>query len=106
MDLLLWIAGGIAALGVIGAAGWRLLRWGRRISHFFDDWFGEPQRPGVPERPGVMTRLASIEQQVFPNSGTSLYDRVGKLDENTKGNTEAIGDLAERIEHLIGESGT
>jgi hypothetical protein len=66
---------------------WRTFR---RLQQFFDDWFGEPARPGQPARPGVMARLQSTETEVasvktialrsekelHPNGGSSLRDDV------------------------------
>lgn len=65
----------------------KIIPWLRRVGHFLDDWGGEPARPGVPEKPGVMVRLgtleqrtAAIEQQMSPNGGTSIYDKVTRVD--------------------------
>lgn len=48
-----------------------------------DDWYGEPERPGVPARPGVMERVSGIEtrlngvvHELHPNDGGSLRDAV------------------------------
>lgn len=65
----------------------------RKASDFFDDWQGQPPRPGVPEVPGVMerirrlddgqldisTRLRQVEAQVNPDSGSSMYDKVSTI---------------------------
>lgn len=85
-EWLAWVAGIVAAVGgiIVGmrAAG----RAVRRANHFFDDWFGEPPRPGQPARPGVMERLATlegrvegIEGQLKPNGGSTVYDKVTKI---------------------------
>jgi hypothetical protein len=97
VTVIAWIGTAVGAAAVLLAAAKLirdLLSGVRRVSHFFDDWFGEPERDGVPERPGVMRRLEKIEYQVFPNSGNSLFDRVGQ-----QGN--AIEDLTKRIDQLI-----
>lgn len=52
---------GLASLLAVTVKVWRGVR---RVSHFLDDWFGEPQRPGVPARPGVMERIEALEHDV------------------------------------------
>jgi hypothetical protein len=78
-------AGAVLAILAALRVAWRA--W-RRVDDFLSDWTGEPQRPGVPERPGVMvrldrieTRLYKVEQQVYPNHGSSLHDKVTKIAE-------------------------
>lgn len=86
----------LGALAAVGAA-WKVLKpvllAVRRISHFFDDWFGEAARPGVPDRPGVMKRLADmqtdidkIKHEMWPNSGGSLRDAVDRLEKAASSN--------------------
>jgi hypothetical protein len=73
-------------VAVAGCVAWAL-RWAwrilRRISHFLDDYAGQPARDGLPARPGFMARLASVEEslahvvtETSPNHGTSLRDIV------------------------------
>ena len=79
------IALAAAVVGVLGWAArhaWRVLR---RVTHFLDDYAGEPARDGMPARPGFMARLASAETQIGlvlaetqPNHGGSLRDVVHK----------------------------
>lgn len=98
----------IAAAAVAAALGllWRMTRGVRRIvirvDEFVDDWNGTAGRPGVPGRPGVMTRLdgiegelgsvtarlASVEHELHPNSGTSLRDAVDRVDVRTQQMTD------------------
>jgi hypothetical protein len=80
----------LTAFTVIWRAVRTVLRWARRINDFFEDWNGQPARPGVPERPGVMPRLAdfdkrlkSVEHELHPNSGASLRDAVDRIHEAT-----------------------
>ncbi|MDV5147171.1 hypothetical protein R1T08_24090 [Streptomyces sp. SBC-4] len=96
----LW-AGIIAAVGGALAV---LYRWGRslrrasqRVGQVLADWTGEQGRPGVAARAGVMerlgdidtsvqdlgTRLAAVEHELHPNSGSSLRDAVDRVDART-----------------------
>ena len=63
----LWIVGAAAVASAL-VAFWRigrtLLRGARKAGHFFDDWFGEPDRPGAPGRPGIPERLSKVEVAV------------------------------------------
>jgi len=74
----------------------------KKIVHFFDDFLGEEERPGVPSRPGFSQRMTSIEKQLEqgtekfsvienkldkidyelrPNSGLSLRDAVNRIEQ-------------------------
>lgn len=88
LETILAAAGGVAIIAS-GASGFYVLvvkpgkalrKIGEAVEEFRDDWFGEPERPGVPGRPGVMVRLATIEDQLHPNHGTSLRDAVDRLE--------------------------
>ena len=84
-----WVAALTAAVvaavtGLAWAArhAWHLLR---RLTHFLDDYAGQPARDGLPARPGFMARLASVEdslahvvQETRPNHGNSLRDVVAR----------------------------
>lgn len=110
----LWIVGAAAVASALVAL-WQvartMLRGSRKIGHFFDDWFGEPDRPGAPGRPGIPARLSKVEvtvqevseknadlcrevgeikQQVaeiahelHPNGGRSLRDTVNRIEART-----------------------
>lgn len=73
----------------------------KRVVHFFDDYFGEDERPGVDARPGFSERMSSIEKnlqkgnerfstieykldkidyELRPNSGLSLRDAVNRIE--------------------------
>lgn len=95
-----WVlyAGGVAvavtAIATIGRGAWRIYR---RFDAFFEDWFGQPERPGRPRIPGMPERVRRLEQglrqvrrQVTPNGG----------------NTQTLGDKVARIEHHVGAETT
>lgn len=85
----------VAALAGAAALIWRGVRGIRRIAEriddFADDWAGTPGRPGVPARKGVMERLDRIEERIAavdhelqPNSGSTLRDAVDRVDARTR----------------------
>ncbi len=51
-----------------------------KIRNFFDDWEGSPERPGVKAEPGVMERLSQLEYQLYPNHGSSMYDKIVRIE--------------------------
>ncbi|MFG2528294.1 hypothetical protein [Streptomyces sp. NPDC048516] len=92
--LVIWCGAAVAISGAL-ALTWRATRTFRRIGgkveDFVDDWQGTDPRPGVPARPGVMSRLGAIEErlarvehELHPNSGSSLRDAVDRVDERTR----------------------
>ncbi|MEU6822789.1 hypothetical protein ABZ921_19355 [Streptomyces atriruber] len=92
--VVLWSGAAVAITGAL-ALLWRATRSVRRVTSrfedFVDDWQGTDARPGVPARPGVMTRLGAIEErlarvdhELHPNSGSSLRDAVDRVDERTR----------------------
>lgn len=73
----------------------------KKIVHFFDDFLGEDERPGIPARPGFSERMSQIEKSLHkgserfiiieykldkidyelrPNSGVSLRDAVNRIE--------------------------
>lgn len=73
----------------------------KKVVHFFDDFLGESERPGVPARPGFSERMSSMEtcmnkvdnrlntieykvesidKELQPNSGLSLRDAVERIE--------------------------
>ena len=77
------IAGGATTVSAAFALGWKALRsafdfW-RKLVWFLDDCFGEPARNGHPARPGMVERITAIENQLKPNGGQALRDRVDQI---------------------------
>ncbi|MFG2682511.1 hypothetical protein [Streptomyces sp. NPDC048392] len=87
VDMVMLYGGAVSLALGLGTALWRVgrsvMHLFRRASQFFDDWYGEDERPGVPARPGIMVRMAGMETrlsqvwyEVFPNGGGSLRNAV------------------------------
>ena len=86
MNLQQWAAAGIV-LGVIVTAltlavmvGKPLRRLAKQNDEFREDWYGCPARPGRSAVPGVPERLALIEKELKPNSGSTLRDAIGRVE--------------------------
>lgn len=79
-------SGGLAA-GVTVGVGW-LRRFGqhrRRVEAIYDVVVGTPADPirGRDAQPGVAARLDVLERrtaQLVPNGGSSIYDRVTRIE--------------------------
>ena len=91
----------ITAVTVLVIALIKTSKFIKKVVHFFDDYFGEEERPGVNARPGLSERMASIEKslevgtekfntieykldkidyELRPNSGLSLRDAVNRIE--------------------------
>lgn len=86
-----------AAVGWIVKKAWPFLR---KITHFFDDLMGEPERPGSPARPGLMERVAVIEHEVRTNHGTSLKDAVKRIETKQREQGEQLDEQSDKLENL------
>jgi hypothetical protein len=75
-----------AILGIFTALykSWRFFaRLASKFGDFFDDWNGEPDRPGVPGHAGVMARMQRMEAENYTNGGASLRDAIDRIDERS-----------------------
>lgn len=70
----------LTALTLVVMVGKPLRRLARQNDEFREDWYGTPARPGRAAVPGVPERLALIERELKPNSGSSLRDAVGRVE--------------------------
>lgn len=100
VDDLLWVCAAIVSMAAAGGVVWGVLRWVfrgmRRVGRFLDEWNGTEERPGAPAVPGVParldimdsrlekidTRVAAVEAQMSPNSGSTLRDAVDRIEVN------------------------
>lgn len=82
-----------------------------RFSHFLDDWFGEPERPGFSARPGVPERLGQVESrletvedstaQLKRNGGSHLADAIDRLVRDAEaraGNGETLARIEGKLD--------
>lgn len=99
-QLLAWCAV-IVAVGAAGTVLVKAVRWVmrtlRRVARLADELLGEPAHDDEPARPGLMARVAGIERrvaaidgrltrvedQVLPNGGSSLHDKVCRIEQAT-----------------------
>ena len=93
----------LAAAGAIVTPVVVIFRWAhpiaKQLTNFLEDWFGEPERPGVAAKPGVLLRLVKIERELRPNGGSSMRDAVNRV--------EATGDeTSKRLDEHITTSET
>ncbi len=91
-ETLIWIAGVITAVGIIGRAiqlGGRWVRrtW-RKLDRLADELLGEPAREDRPARPSLMQRvaaldrrLAAVEAEMRPNGGSSVKDQLNRIED-------------------------
>ena len=98
---ILTVAAIITAITVLIVAFRKTSKVVKKAVHFFDDYFGEEERPGVERRPGMSERLSkmegclnkvderfstleykieNIEKELQPNSGTSLRDAINRIE--------------------------
>lgn len=89
------LVGGIAA--VVKLLGWFMAFQGR-INDFIEDWRGEKARPGISRRLGVPERLSiiesrmqAIERQITPNGGTSVQDKLSRIEDTLGSNEDTRG---------------
>lgn len=101
IEIIIMVAAAITATTVIIIGINKLIKFNKKVIHFFDDFLGEEERPGHPARAGfsermnkiencmerVNTRLDtidykidSIEKELQPNSGTSLRDAIIRIE--------------------------
>ena len=99
------IAAILAAITGILIFGTKAFRFFKKTIHFFDDFIGEEERPGVPARPGFSERmtnkencmsdvknrmetieykLSRVDIEIQPKSGTSLRDAITRIEDRLK----------------------
>lgn len=94
----------LAATTVIVVAFIKTSKFIKRIVHFFDDFLGEEERPGVAPRPGFSERMSHIEKQL--NEGTEKFsiieNKLDRIDYELRPNSGlSLRDAVNRIEKRI-----
>jgi hypothetical protein len=110
-----WVSAAAAlATALVLLTGWmvkRLWQFFTKLTHFLDDYNGEPADPaqGKDERPGVMLRLQRLEVtaketsvQVHINSGTTLRDAVQRTEANVEKLQETVNSIQEEVRKISG----
>lgn len=69
----------VAALAALGKVIRFFIDLRDDVREFLLDWRGRPAKDGRPETPGVVHRINTIEQQLKPNGGQSMYDKVTQV---------------------------
>lgn len=105
IETIIVIASIVTAVTVIIVATIKLGKFTKKIIHFFDDFLGEEERPGVAARPGFSERMGyledtiskvderldliefkitTIDKELQPNSGLSVRDAINRIEEKIK----------------------
>lgn len=100
----------LTAATVIIVAAVKTSKFIKKIVHFFDDFLGEDERPGVPARPGFSERMSSVEycmSKVDERLDTIEY-KVKSIDKELQPNSglslrDAIVRIEKRLEHVESE---
>jgi len=104
----------IGASGVAAGSLWRwiirpIMRAGKLVNRFFEDWFGEPARPGSPlGRKGVLERMDALESKAqrtewhLGNGDAermrAVVNRISRDQKTLSKKVEGIGATADHIE--------
>lgn len=101
IETIIILASIVTAVTVIIVAVIKLGKFTKKIIHFFDDFLGEEERPGVAARPGFSERMGhledtiskvderldliefkitTIDKELQPNSGLSVRDAINRIE--------------------------
>lgn len=96
------VAAILTAVTVVSVFSGKIIKFFKKMVHFFDDFLGEEERPGVPARPGFSERMKKIEGcvgrvddrlndieskihwielELKPNHGSSLRDAINRIEQ-------------------------
>lgn len=88
---LMAIAASITAITVIAIGLKKALVFIKKAVHFFDDWIGSEDNPGMLERlENIEKDISEIKKEVTYNSGTSLKDAVRRIEGHQDGNHKRL----------------
>ena len=93
------IVSAIAAFeGIRRAIVMPIVRAIRKLTQFFEDWFGEDARPGFARRPGVKEELATLreEQKHMAAEQTEMKQKLIRVEYHTgNGHEPALRQIVE-----------
>lgn len=95
-SVLISIAAGVTAAGVILVALKKTANFIRRVVHLMDAFLGTPGGNGLEPTPGMLERVANIEAELKPNGGSSLRDSVNRLEAWTTAHSLVHADMDQR----------
>jgi hypothetical protein len=88
---LMAIAASITAITVIAIGLRKLFVFIKKAVHFFDDWIGSEENPGMLARLEKIEKdVSEIKKEVTYNSGTSLKDAVRRIEGHQSDNHKRL----------------
>ena len=98
-----------AITAIILFAG-KLVKFIKKVVHFFDDFLGEEERPGVEARPGFSERMSQMEQKLEKGNEkfSIIEDKLDRIDYELRPNSgmslrDAVNRIEKRIEQVEAE---
>jgi tetrahydromethanopterin S-methyltransferase subunit G len=101
LENLIQVAAIVTAITILTVGIIKVTKFFKKTVHFFDDFLGEEERPGVPTRPGMSERISNMEScikkvdsrlediegkvvkinyELQPNSGMSIKDAINRIE--------------------------
>jgi tetrahydromethanopterin S-methyltransferase subunit G len=96
----------VTAITVLSVGIIKITKFFKKAVHFFDDFLGESERPGVPPRPGMSERISSVEFCIkkIDNRLEDIEGKVAKINYELQPNSGfSVKDAINRIEKRINE---
>lgn len=91
----------VVAVTVILTAFVKSAKFTRRVVHVVDDIVGVPAQNGEPAIPGISHRLALIEAELKPNGGSSMRDKIDRLEVWTTGHSLVHADITDKMGNRV-----
>lgn len=100
------LAAVVTAITVLVVASIKTSKFIKKIVHFFDDFLGEEERPGVAARPGFSERMSQMEKQLEKGNEkfSVIEDKLDRIDYELRPNSGmSLRDAVNRIERRLEE---